>query len=662
MRFFLFLFLGFISIYAESIDSYQVDISVADNGSLRVQEQIDYDFGMLKRHGIYRDIPIIVTSPRGSWDIGLSDYTVSMDGDCVPLKITKKSSQSSGSMVHLQIGNPNATVTGKHRYVITYSVAQGILGMEDGRDAIRWNSIGTQWQIPIKNVRVNISIPQKLQEVTITPATYSGSFGSTYTAGNIWRVDNATFEASIQQLKPYEGLTVELAYPKGLLIPPPKVDTNFVMFPSSSWQYYSVILFTLILVALWWYYGKEDSIGPIVPQYELPKDMTALRAGLLIDQSADNKDFAAAIIELAQRGYLSIQNIDALDLKTMQSIDDYADLSEKEFQLGKAFLEKLKVVPLVSTILEGKHTVLERTDKVSRGLPFELKMLLEDVLFKNSKRFVVGSSYDMRARRIRKAYDTINTELYTWSMLGKGYMKSNPKRMRNIFTWLSLVVALPMIGFGFYETLQAIPAALAVSVFVGIFSIILFSQIQYLFARKKKKINLLSIIIPLFVFSVIGFAFYFFLSMIPWNFQALLYPFPFTILALFPIFILRRYMGKFTPNGIEAYRQIAGYREFVKRVKSDEIKRYLEEDPLFLERVLPYAMVFGMTKHWLSFYDLANVAHPAWYHDNDMNSLDSLSDSLTSMANTVSDSSGGGSSGGGSSSGGGGGGGGGGSW
>ena len=74
-------------------------------------------------------------------------------------------------------------------------------------------------------------------------------------------------------------------------------------------------------MTVWWRYGKEDAIGPIMPQYELPKDMTALRAGLLIDQSADNKDFAAAIIELAQRGYLDIRK-EHIDFQTL-----YPDLT-----------------------------------------------------------------------------------------------------------------------------------------------------------------------------------------------------------------------------------------------------------------------------------------------------------------------------------------------
>ncbi len=646
MKLLFFLFVTLLALHAESIDAYHVNISILDDGSLHVREQIDYDFGMLERHGIFRDIPLTVTSSRGSWDIGLSDYATSMDGGFVPLKISTKSSQNSGEMVHLQIGSPDTTVSGKHRYVITYSVAQGIFGMADGRDAIRWNAIGTQWQIPINNVTISITIPQKLQETTIVPATYSGIFGSTNTGGTIRRTDNATFEASIEHLRPYEGFTVELAYPKDLLTPPPKTATRFVILPASSWQYYSVALFTLVLVTVWWRYGKEDAIGPIMPQYELPKDMTALRAGLLIDQSADNKDFAAAIIELAQRGYLDIRK-EHIDFQTL-----YPDLTEKNLR----WLPQLK----------KKHTILVRTDKEVRGLPLELQMLLNEVLFTQSDRFVVDLRSNSRAERIQEKYNDINTELYTWSMLRKGYIADNPEKIRKKFTWLSLLVALPMIGYGFYETLQSIPQALIVSVAILIFSSFLISPFKDF---KTHGFNIGTIITLLFLLMSL-FLFYFFLSKmsldldkIPWDFEALLYPFPFLMLMLTPIFILRRYMGRFTSAGIEAYRHIAGYQEFIKRVKRDEIERYLKEDPLFLERALPYAMVFGMTKHWLAFYDLAHVAHPAWYHDNDMDSLESLGDSLASMAETVSNSSGGGgSSGGGSSSGGGGGGGGGGSW
>ena len=42
----------------ERIRKYQVSITVQRDGSLAVDEVIDYDFGSNPRHGIFRDIPV----------------------------------------------------------------------------------------------------------------------------------------------------------------------------------------------------------------------------------------------------------------------------------------------------------------------------------------------------------------------------------------------------------------------------------------------------------------------------------------------------------------------------------------------------------------------------------------------------------------------------
>ncbi len=80
-------------------------------------------------------------------------------------------------------------------------------------------------------------------------------------------------------------------------------------------------------------------------------------------------------------------------------------------------------------------------------------------------------------------------------------------------------------------------------------------------------------------------------------------------------------------------------------LKQDEIKRRLESDPLYLEKMLPYAVLFGETKHWLTFFTALKVSHPLWYHGNPSN-MQHFSSSMNS-ASTPPSSGGSGSSGGG---------------
>ena len=46
----------------------------------------------------------------------------------------------------------------------------------------------------------------------------------------------------------------------------------------------------------------------MAPQYYPPKNLSLLQSALLIDKFADKKDFSAAVLELASKGYLEIYN------------------------------------------------------------------------------------------------------------------------------------------------------------------------------------------------------------------------------------------------------------------------------------------------------------------------------------------------------------------
>ena len=139
-------------------------------------------------------------------------------------------------------------------------------------------------------------------------------------------------------------------------------------------------------------------------------------------------------------------------------------------------------------------------------------------------------------------------------------------------------------------------------------------------------------------------------------------PFGVLLILVAAMFYTYKKIGRFTQKGAYTRKHLLGLHEFISRVKQDEIKRRLDEDPLYLEKLLPYAVLFDETKHWLSFFGLLGVQTPLWYHGNIKN-LGGFTSSVESASTPPSKSSGGsGCSGGGGFTGGGGGGGGGGSW
>jgi uncharacterized membrane protein len=131
-------------------------------------------------------------------------------------------------------------------------------------------------------------------------------------------------------------------------------------------------------------------------------------------------------------------------------------------------------------------------------------------------------------------------------------------------------------------------------------------------------------------------------------------------------------MRKKTKKGTLLYQKLLGFKEFIKSVEKDRLAEFLKEDEHYFDKVLPYAIVFGVADTWKDKLKGLDVPPPNWYvgtytNFNTMNFMNSLDHSMNEMSKTFysapsSSGSSGGSFGGGGFSGGGFGGGGGKSW
>jgi len=140
------------------------------------------------------------------------------------------------------------------------------------------------------------------------------------------------------------------------------------------------------------------------------------------------------------------------------------------------------------------------------------------------------------------------------------------------------------------------------------------------------------------------------------------------------ILAFSRFMPKKTKKGSLAKESVLGFREFIERAEKDRLERLAKDDPTLFDRVLPYALVFGLGDRWAEAFQDMYTKPPSWYHSPRYGNsfsprifVDDLGRSLSVMnstlASTPSRSGGAGGSGfSGGSSGGGFGGGGGGSW
>ena len=139
-----------VSIAADyTIKNYNVDMELRTDGSMLVNETIDVNFSQQK-HGIVRKIATknpnngrvtSISSPMVEWD----NFQVSREKDTVKLKIW----------------DPNSTVYGDHKYRISYVVDNAIVSFGSGAwQELYWNVIGTEWTTSIDKVYFSLKLPK----------------------------------------------------------------------------------------------------------------------------------------------------------------------------------------------------------------------------------------------------------------------------------------------------------------------------------------------------------------------------------------------------------------------------------------------------------------------------------------------------------------------
>jgi len=321
---------------AEQIDSFDTAIKINQDASINVSEKIQYDFGPasaetsdLERHGIYRDIPIKYKARGGNFKLRISDISVTDEnGSTYNYQINHP-----GDDIEFKIGDADILITGKHIYVINYTIKRAINYFND-HDELYWNATGNEWNVPILESSATLTLPQNIPVNKLQAVCYSGSFGSTTPCTNqSLNSGKAIFNQDL--LSSYEGLTVVFGWPKGIVRQPGPAEI-FLETLKDNW-----IMFLPLIVLIWlfyhWYTRGRDPEGrkTIIPEFDAPDNLTPLEIGTIIDEKAENKDLSAELIYLATLGYLKINKEDG-DYKFIKIKDENSLTNEFDKKLMSA--------------------------------------------------------------------------------------------------------------------------------------------------------------------------------------------------------------------------------------------------------------------------------------------------------------------------------------
>ena len=156
------------------------------DGRARIVEVIDYDFGVERRRGVFRDVPDLP-----------GDAPVVAHSATAPAGV--RVTANSRAETRILVGDPDRTVSGRHRYTIDYPL--GTLTTDGG---LAWDAVGTTWEVHKEEVEVHLVAPFRLED----PRCFRGRIDSTKRC-SVRQVDPGHLVARIDRLDKDQGVTVE---------------------------------------------------------------------------------------------------------------------------------------------------------------------------------------------------------------------------------------------------------------------------------------------------------------------------------------------------------------------------------------------------------------------------------------------------------------------
>ena len=613
----------------EQIRHFHSDIMVLQDGSMQVTETIEVNAENKNiNRGIYRDFPTRYKDRFGNnYVVDFTITGVSRNGVSEPYHTENKSNG-----VRIYIGDKNRLVSrGVHTYRIRYT-SNRQLGFFDEHDELYWNVTGNDWAFPIVEASARVKLPADIPASAMTATAYTGIQGSKaqdYTSH--LEYPGTAFFRTTTDLPPRHGLTIVVGWPKGYVTEPSRREKLGYLLADNSHLLAALAGLVIILMyylLMWHRVGRDPDAGVIIPLYEPPAGYSPAAMRFIEKMNYDHSCFAAAIVNLAVKGYLKITQHD----------DDF---------------------------------ILSRTDVESVDMAAGESALIKTLL-KHDRQIELKQENHQRVRQGMKAQETSLSLNYE-----KLYFLNNTAYfiVGLVLTLVVLIVSMLSVSR------QVAPESLFLLVWLTFWSFGVFMLIRMIITSWKNiRNNIYGIPSALFItaFALPFFAAEFFViyhlgEMVSFTLIGIMLG----ILLLNWLFY--EWLKAPTLAGRKLLDKAEGFRLFLELAEKEELahKHPLGRTPALFEAYLPFAIALGVEQEWgehftdvLQQASVDNEAYaPRWYHGDNWSSANiskfthsvgsSLSSAIASSSSPPGSSSGGG---GGGFSGGGGGGGGGGGW
>ena len=567
------------------IQNYDVNIVVSEDKTYTITESIDTYFHE-PAHGIFRSIPV-----KYDEDIEIIDAS------------EKYATNKENGKFTIQLGAARLFVRGDKNYTITYKYK-----IKDRKNEFYYNVIGPEWDTTIHNASFKIVMPKD-----VDPEKVGISIGKFGTKGfkDIARYQvngNIITGYMLEQLPPNNGITVRIEVPKG-----------YFSFPEQTfWEKYQqailsilIIILTFFAVLIWYKYGKDDHITPIVTFYP-PKGLTSAQSGLIYNESGTLNHIISLIYTLAASGYLEIIDEDKKGFKIIK-LKEYDGTDEiqagvmealftanknlhSSFHLGYGRSEEelfFESHNLKQTKISGMNITYSTDDVAEFDNNVSENNIVTDRELKHSKTFY----RDMFKLQIKhgKAGRAFFTSAST-SFL-PGFLMSVCGLIIPFLLWG------PSIDFQYSRAFSEDDVA-KIGLFMAAFSFV--SMTTLVFSPKNSKFteNLMMSVFPI---AAIGILYY----------LASTYDYlPLAVIGVICCIIIAiclRNLKKWTEEGKQLKAEILGFRKFLQVAEKHQLENLTRENPSYCYDLIPYTFALGITDSWIKKLVHIAMTDPSWY-------------------------------------------------
>lgn len=439
-------FLSAASLWARDlvIQDFNEQVTVEADGTLDVTEMIEAKFTG-HWNGIYRTIPVQYEGPAGlNYDLTLAPVSITDDSG----NKLKYEESRQGHSLKFKIFVPGAEDTTR-TIIFHYRVRDAIRFLED-HDELYWNITGNEWEIPIQAASAHIELPDVV--TGLHAIAYTGAFGSRAHDAQVTVGASTVDISSSRPLAFHEGLTAVVGWNKGV-VHEPGIASKIAFYIFSNWPLFIPILVFFLMFWLWWTRGRDPERGSITVQYEPPDKLTPGECGTLVENDASMRDITATLVDLAVKGYMTIEEKDESTMLGLRHDKGYV------FRLKKPPAEWGDARPHEQEMLAAVFDSGANTDVTLSSLQNHFYTHLPGIRDRIFDALVMDGYYLHRPDTVRQSYIGVGVVLGALMFVFGSGLSSATHTSQTAWMVTGVLSGLVICGFGWFMPARTLTGA-----------------------------------------------------------------------------------------------------------------------------------------------------------------------------------------------------------